>query len=62
MAEAARMKEEGNEAFEKKRWEEALTKYEMASAVFRYLTNGNPEWRTQVSLVFEVGFHDLVRF
>jgi len=53
MAAAAKMKEEGNEAFGKGCWEETLTKYEMASAVFRYLRNGNPEWRTQVSLKFK---------
>ncbi len=51
MAAAARMKEEGNEAFGMGNWNEALTKYEMASAVFRYLRNENPEWRTQVGLV-----------
>jgi len=41
------MKQEGNTAFRDGRLEEALTKYESAVAVFRYLENTNDNWKKE---------------
>ena len=41
------MKQEGNTAFRDGRLKEALTKYESAIAVFRYLENTNENWKKE---------------
>ena len=47
LAIANAMKEEGNSAYRDGRYRDALSRYEMAASVFRYLENANPEWKTQ---------------
>ena len=49
LAAALELKDKGNSAFKECRFADALSQYEKAIAVFRYLENSNPEWRTQVS-------------
>jgi len=41
------MKQEGNTAFRDGRLQEALTKYETAVAIFRYLENTNDNWKKE---------------
>ncbi|KAL3799935.1 hypothetical protein HJC23_007408 [Cyclotella cryptica] len=44
---AKRMKDEGNSAYREGRLCDALSKYENALAVFRFLENTNPSWKTE---------------
>ena len=46
---AKQMKEVGNEAFQQKNFDEAMSKYEMAAGVFKYIENTNPNIRKEVS-------------
>ena len=45
--EAVRIKEEGNSAFQEGRLKDAISKYESALSIFRYLENTNPDWKTE---------------
>jgi hypothetical protein len=49
---ARQMKEDGNNAFKKGLWDEAMMHYEKALSVFRYLENTNPQWKNQVRMSF----------
>ena len=51
MADALKFKREGNQAFDEKRYFDAITKYEMALSVFKYLENVNQNWKTEVRLM-----------
>lgn len=46
---AKQMKDEGNSAYREGRLHDALSKYENALAVFRFIENTNPSWKTEVS-------------
>lgn len=52
IAAARQMKKDGNNAFKKGLWDEAMMHYEKALSVFRYLENTNPEWKNQVRMSF----------
>lgn len=45
MADAERLKEEGNTAFKSEDWSGAAKKYEEALALFKFLVNRDPGWR-----------------
>ena len=45
MGAAVRIKVEGNLAFRDGGFGDALSKYEMALSVFRYIENTNPKWK-----------------
>ncbi|KAL7483387.1 hypothetical protein ACHAW6_009038 [Cyclotella cf. meneghiniana] len=44
---AKQMKDEGNSAYREGRLHDALSKYENALAVFRFIENTNPSWKTE---------------
>ncbi len=46
---AVKWKEEGNKAMEEGNFIDAITKYEIALSVFKYLENCNANWKTEVS-------------
>ena len=47
LAAASHIKDEGNVAYHEGRLSDALSQYEKALSVFRYLENTNPEWKTE---------------
>ena len=49
---ASKLKERGNEQFHQPNFADALLQYEKACAVFKYLENTNPNWKSEVSRVF----------
>lgn len=49
MADAVKWKNDGNRAMEDCGYFEAITKYEIAISVFKYLENCNPNWKSDVS-------------
>ena len=46
---ATKMKDEGNDAFRQQQYNEAMSKYEMAVSIFKYIENTNPSFQTEVS-------------
>ncbi len=49
MDDAIQLKNDGNIAVEEKCYDEAITKYEIAASLFRYLKNCNPDWKAEVN-------------
>jgi len=47
MEDAGRFKNMGNSALKELRYQDAITCYEMALGVFKYLVNTNPNWKTE---------------
>jgi hypothetical protein len=59
MTHAAHFKHEGNQAMKDDQYIDAITKYEMALSVFKYLENTNPTWKNQVSVGFSSSLYAL---
>ncbi len=53
---ALAFKEEGNLVFREGLYLDAITKYEMALAVFKYIENVNPNWKSEVRFVLLLGW------